>query len=487
MPRPLVVCALLAALTACSNASPNTPTADLGTPRADASPADASPADASPTDASPADAPPADADAAVPAVEPPDTPVGMQLAWLLSVLNGDPSAVDEATVAQHLAPTILRFSSAAAIVRTLVAIAQGYGQLTLLSIQPGATDRALVAIVRSRNGLYLRLPVNTVKGLISDFRIESAPELDPALTDWSMFDRRFAAVAPRARMIAGEVTSGTCTTLHGVDATTPGPLGAESPLWVLATLASQIAGGMHTWSEPLTVRNAWRSLPPVTTGRFAVGSSQTLQQFALAMIFDGNDTAGDHLLRTVGREQVEAMLTTTRHARPALNVPFLTTREYFQLKLGVPAAEQMTYLAGDAARRRAYLDTTLAPMNLDAAYAGFNDWTSPIRIDDLGWFGSPTDVCNVFAHIRTLGEAPGGDPVLRVFPIIPGLVDASVFPYVAYVTGGEPGVFSRSYLLRRNDGRWFVVSTAYSDPMNAIDGASAAYFAAAAVKLAERL
>lgn len=484
MTRPFIVCTLVAALAACSDDTSTPVAADSGTPRVDAA-ADAPVTDVAQPDAA-ADAP---VDAATPTVDPPATPAGAQLAWMLSMLNGNPSDVDDATLTAHLSPIYVRPAAYNEFRTIFAALAMSDGPFALLRVLPDATNTALGAVLLGRGGRYEKLTVTTetaATGRITALGYAQAPEFDPTLTDWAAFDRRFTAVTPRARMLAAEISSGACVPVHGVEATTQSPLGAEYNLWVLATLASQIAAGTHTWSEQLAVRNAWQSISPDTVDYLSVGMTHTLQQYATLMIVNHSDTATDHLVRTVGRERVEATLGATRHAMPARDVPFLTTRERYQLVLGVSDAERMTYLAGDAARRRTYLDTTLAPMTLNAALDALGDWTAPRHVDDLGWYASPTDVCNVFASLRAMSEAPGGDTVLHVFPIIPGLVDTRVFPYVGYIAGREPGVFSASFMLRRDDGRWFVVSSAYSDPTTNLDVQAARYFAFAAMNLVGR-
>jgi hypothetical protein len=48
-------------------------------------------------------------------------------------------------------------------------------------------------------------------------------------------------------------------------------------------------------------------------------------------------------------------------------------------------------------------------------------------------------------------------------------VDKGTWPYVGYKGGSEPGVLQLTWLLRRTDDRWFVLSMTLDDPANAAD------------------
>jgi hypothetical protein len=57
----------------------------------------------------------------------------------------------------------------------------------------------------------------------------------------------------------------------------------------------------------------------------------------------------------------------------------------------------------------------------------------------------------------------------------PGMqVDAARWPYVGFKGGSEPGVLQLTWLLRRADDRWFVLSMTVDDPTSAADHALAA-------------
>jgi len=199
------------------------------------------------------------------------------------------------------------------------------------------------------------------------------------------------------------------------------------------------------------------------------GAEFSLSHFADKMISISDNTATDHLLYTVGRTAVEAAVRSSKHAQPSLDTPFLSTRELFLFKLATPATEIARYLALSPARRRAYVDKTLAGKS--PTLDGADQWKTARQIDKLEWFASSEDLCRVMGTLWTRAQHAKAAPVLDVLAKNSGLpIDKTVFPYVGYKGGSEPGVLSMTYLLRRNDDRWFVVTMSFnSDEGGAVE------------------
>jgi beta-lactamase class A len=170
-----------------------------------------------------------------------------------------------------------------------------------------------------------------------------------------------------------------------------------------------------------------------------------------------DNTATDHLLYTIGRRQVEAAVRAAKHAKPQLDVPFPATRELFLFKLALAKEDVAKYLAMPEGKRRTYLDTALAGKAPTIEHAG--DWKTARSVDKLEWFASSEDLCHVMSTLRARATKPKAAPVLDVLAKNPGLpIDKSVFPYIGFKGGSEPGVVDMTYLLRRKDDRWFVVT-----------------------------
>src|SRR5262249_39216750 len=113
------------------------------------------------------------------------------------------------------------------------------------------------------------------------------------------------------------------------------------------------------------------------------------------------------------------------------------------------------------AKRRAYLDTTLAGKS--PALASAADWKTAYAIDRVEWFASSEDLCRVMAALWMRARDPKAAPLLDVLAKNPGLpVDKAKFPYVGFKGGSEPGVIDMTYLLERADDKWFVVSASFN-------------------------
>ncbi|MEX2503657.1 MAG: hypothetical protein WD378_02335 [Egicoccus sp.] len=86
-------------------------------------------------------------------------------------------------------------------------------------------------------------------------------------------------------------------------------------------------------------------------------------------------------------------------------MPFLTTRELFQLKWQIDDAEREAYIAEDAEGRRSFLDDDLADRPLDV---DVSDVTTPTELETLEWFATAEDLCRArvtrTTHVR---PAPG--------------------------------------------------------------------------------
>jgi beta-lactamase class A len=217
-------------------------------------------------------------------------------------------------------------------------------------------------------------------------------------------------------------------------------VGSAFKLAILAALQDQIVAGKHRWDEVITLKNEWRSLPTGMLQNWAEGSPLTLQTVAALMISISDNTAADALLDIVGREAVE------KYA-PA-NVPFLSTRETFTLKLPRLFSLLERYRAATPAGRRAMLpEINAQPFDTD---------TVDIAPDtlDIEWFFSMRELCGLLDKV---GDSP-------VFAINPGLADKAQWRSVAFKGGSEPGVLNLSHRLVAPDGTTYCVAITWVDP-----------------------
>jgi hypothetical protein len=85
-------------------------------------------------------------------------------------------------------------------------------------------------------------------------------------------------------------------------------LGSAFKLYVLGALARDLADDKRHLDDVVKLEERWCSMPSGKLQRWPKGSPVTLATLASLMISESDNTATDHLLFTLGRERVEAML-----------------------------------------------------------------------------------------------------------------------------------------------------------------------------------
>ena len=205
------------------------------------------------------------------------------------------------------------------------------------------------------------------------------------------------------------------------------------------------------------------------------------------MISISDNTAANMLIALLGRHAVEAATRATGMADPALDVPFLTTRELFVLKLDDWPKLAQRYLALDAAGRQAMLSGTVDRVPLSALPT--TPWTEPRDIGSLEWFASPTDICHVFASLATLAREPKLAPLAGILARNAGgmNLDPSRWRAVWFKGGSEPGVLTLNYLATTRTGQAYVASVLAADPSAPLAQDSAVLTLISAVKGALQL
>jgi beta-lactamase class A len=423
------------------------------------------------------------------AVALPDTPVGRQLGWILEVLNGGAAALTVADVQQHFGAAFLAAVPADQLIATLRTIAGQAAPVRLVGFAGQPTATQAVALVESgvAPGTFSisiavdPTPPYLIEGLLLQ-PVAPSPGTPVAVASWADLDRQASALAATTVVAAAELVGGHPQPIHARDATTPIALGSSFKLYVLGELAHQIAAGKAAWDEELAIRDDWKSLPSGDMRNEPAGTAFSLQHYAEQMISVSDNTAADHLLFRLGRENVEAFQATMGNTHAARNVPFLSTRELFVLKLALPPDQVAAYIAANTAEKRRLLAEEIGPTPVTLGQA--TGWTSPRAIDTLEWFASGEDLGRALAALQALAAQPGLAPVGHVLAINPGLaIDAATWPYVGYKGGSEPGVLTLNWLLQRADRRWFAVSLGWNDPAKAIDETPAVALAGQAIAL----
>jgi beta-lactamase class A len=403
--------------------------------------------------------PPAPAQPAAPAKAmfhgAPATPSGDQLAWVLDAIIKRQGKLERTELEAHFHPSFLAQVPVEQTLQIFQSMSAQLAGLTIVEVR-GDADQLIARVTAGDSKLRISVSLDPPTKKIAGLLIERDVDAAPRLQSFGEALRRAAELAPRAQLLVAGLDQGTCVPLQELGTTEQLAIGSTFKLYILLALADRILAGKAAWTDEIAIREDWKSLPSGITQNEPPGSKQSLATLAERMISLSDNTAADHLLYTLGRKTVEAAVRASRHARPALDTPFLSTRELFVFKLGLPAAEVERYLKLPEARRRDYLDKNLARTAPSIDLAG--SWTTARRIDKLEWFASADDLCRAMAALWSRAQDPRAARVLDILSKNRGLrIDPKVWPYAGFKGGSEPGVINMTFLLRRRDDRWFVV------------------------------
>ncbi len=390
----------------------------------------------------------------------PETPHKDQLTWVLDALVTRHGKLERGELEAHFDASFLAKVPNDQMRKGFEELGQQLANLVIANVEPSDL-RLVVHATVGAVALKISLGFDPTSEKIAGLVVQRDPQAETAGLTFDDALRTIAGLAPKTQLLVAALDHGTCKPLQELSGTDELAIGATFKLYILLGLADRIIAGKAAWSDELAVRDDWKSLPSGITQNELPGTKHSLTTFAERMISISDNTAADHLLYTLGRRDIEAEVRATKHAKPALDTPFLSTRELFVFKLGTPAAELDRYLALPEARRRDYLDKTLAtkPPALDVT----GTWTTARRIDQLEWFASSEDLCRTMAALWTRAQNPKAAPLLAVLAKNRGLpLDPSVWPYVGFKGGSEPGVLNATYLLQRADDKWFVITASFN-------------------------
>jgi hypothetical protein len=437
-----------------------------------AAPEEAAPASPSPVHAGEGAPPSGSAGAGSSAASPiavPDTAAGKQLSWVLQILNQEAGKVGEAAIAEHFHSSFLAVVSSAGTARALEGLAQ-QAPIEILEVESGAGGNELRALVKAREGrlqvsIKLDPPSKQIAGLlfapareVSEARPKSWPDVERALVQRAPLVSVWVSRGLKCDA-AEKVPSGSKLS-HNPDQSLA--IGSAFKLYVLGEAARQIESGELTWDTPITIREELKSLGSNGFDKAAPGTTATVRTLAEAMISRSDNTATDHLLDCLGRERVESFLARAGHHAPEQNVPFLSTRELFVLKLDLAPRELEAFLQADRAARRALL---VGLRGRHPTLANAAAQTTPARIGDIEWFASARDLCRVMVALHDFSERPGLEPVGEILALNRGLpISKKAFPYVAYKGGSELGVLNTTWLARAANGDWWFVAGSLNNP-----------------------
>ncbi len=282
-------------------------------------------------------------------------------------------------------------------------------------------------------------------------------------------EKTLAEVAAAIRALPGE-TGLIFTRLDGDDTAPivavspnrPLAIGSAFKLVILAELVHELNAGVRHWDDIVTLDGS--DLPGGFYAGKAEGTVTTIRDLATKMISVSDNSAADILLKTLGREKVEAMLPVIGIADPSGMRPFLSTLEMFKLKGIESGALGDTWLTLDEEARRAFLKNKVDPAPIAAIPADLFQDNKPNRIA-IEWFASPADLARVMDWLRLHTENGPAAEARRILSINHGIPAgiAATWAYVGYKGGSEPGVLDMTLLLQAKDGAWYALSGAWNN------------------------
>jgi hypothetical protein len=381
-------------------------------------------------------------------------------------------------VAPHFTPDFTSHEPVRDLVTLFGKLGAQLAPLAVDRVEPGSTPERLVVVAHSgRLGtpsdakMQISLAVeesepHRIAGLTFRRLIDAKPA-----TSWDEVQARLKAVSPSVSFSAAEIVGGRCAPISSIEPKKALALGSTFQLYILETLAKQVAAGKRKWDDTIAIEDAKKSLPPGATRNEPAGQTFTVRQLAEKMISVSDNTATDHLLAFVGRQAVEESVKASGNAAAARNVPFLSTRDVFALKLLGSPDELRAYVAADVPHKRKLLDGYEKRDLSRASEGDKNVWNKPRMVDSIEWFAAPDDLCKLMVALKGHADAPATAPVGEILSMNPGLPDeAGAYRYIGFKGGSEPGVVNMTWLLqRKSDDKWLFLAVTFNDTGAAID------------------
>lgn len=396
-----------------------------------------------------------------------------EIDWFVSILNGEELTAEEydsrfgeefrqQVSYDAIQPILDQFRPGAPFT---VVDRTGEGSSGEAVIESATGERARIVAEVDGDGRFTTLLIQPTE----------APTLeDPPESVVEAFNR--LADLGELRAVTAEIVDGSCQVIDSVAVDEPAPVGSVFKLYVLAALGEAIASGELAWDDTITIEDGLKSIPTGELQTRDSGSEVGLLEAAQLMISISDNTAADHLIDLLGREEIEATQAGYGNSMPELNMPFLTTREFAALKVG-PASglRNPQWIEGDEVERRAILaqisDITPADLPLQ-------DWTGPIDPDLVEWFASPRDLCGLALGLADLaGSVPEIAQILEINPGVPA--ESGTWDRIWFKGGSEPGLLAVWWVTRTGE-RTFVTAGSVVDPEETIDSDLAVLLFAAA-------
>jgi hypothetical protein len=261
----------------------------------------------------------------------------------------------------------------------------------------------------------------------------------------SSLDDALRALKPAAGTLSYVVFDGR-DEMAAKAASAPLAVGSAFKLAVLAAVRDDVSRGRRHWSDVVPLQRRWKSLPSGVLRSWPDGTPLTIATYAAEMISISDNTAADAMVQIAGRSALAPYATG--------NVPFITTREMFQLKSTPYVAQRSAYLAAMTTSQRAAILSDLDAMPLPpiGALEG-----KPILA--IEWHYSVRELCGLMRRVADL-------PFMSINP---GVADAASFRRVAFKGGSDVGVVNLTTQVTTKRGTTFCFSATVNDSAKGVD------------------
>lgn len=212
-------------------------------------------------------------------------------------------------------------------------------------------------------------------------------------------------------------------------------IGSAFKLFVLQALQETVRDGKLDWNTVLTLEPHQIALPSGIMQDWPAGQPVTVQTAAVLMMSQSDNTATDLLMDHIPQNRLEEL---------SGQVPFLTPRQFFQLK----ASSSVAGVYGNAPldRKREILKG-LADVPLPEASG-----VTPSYQEGIEWYASTNKLCDTI-------EAVEDSPAIQVNP---GNLNKNDWKTIAFKGGSEPGVLNLTYALTAHSGTHWCFSATWN-------------------------
>ncbi|CAN5529996.1 serine hydrolase [soil metagenome] len=386
-------------------------------------------------------------------------PLERRLSDACSLFGDHPSAYDSLFTASFKAQV-----SDAQLSAGLQQLSAICGPCTEVTITKRTSNLAASANARMKNGYVIPMtiaieeaPPHRISSLFFRNPIREASSIDSLVAELKM-------LPGKTSLYIEKLGTGKPIIEHNGELMLP--IGSTFKLYILGELARRLGNDSTTWATVTTLNPSLKSFPSGRLQDWPDGAPLTLHTLASLMISQSDNTATDHLLSFLGREQVERMQLAMGHSRPQLNKPFMSTREMFLLKFTDAGARARRYYALSEEQRRAMLRKELRSISQDDV----SFVATPICADSVEWFASTHDLTKAMDWIRNAANSTAGKPLLGILAINHGIeIDEKQWVYAGFKGGSETGVINMTYLLKDVKGDWYSVSASWCNPAAPVD------------------